>query len=167
MPGSYRKFLLFEGASPIEHPLAECRMHQGGSVRLACHLIDVFPVIDAAGRSVGLIMGCVIDPATSRRLRGEIRLSCAAGDFENPGAFVEAAIHPFAGSFVFILDAPPWRHVYMDAGETLPVVFDPARRCAGSTAAVLMGEDEYEARVDAALRRQLDSRKNLPAFARS
>lgn len=119
--------------------------------------VDIFPglttttVSDSTGRSIGLLLGTPIDLDDGVVLPdgGNYQVDAAATD--DIDTFVERHIYRLAGSFVFILDTPSARRIYLDANGSLSLVFDPARHVAAATTGLLLSDEEYVDRFEADL----------------
>ncbi len=111
-------------------------------------------VVDASGKSIGLLVGDALDLEASVIIAE--RLTCRI-PFEalNADRFVEQEIYRLGGSFLFILDVAGCRRVYLDADGTLSCVFDPALKRVGATAAAILSAEEYRSRFDLGLYRGL------------
>jgi hypothetical protein len=142
-PGRDGQFMV----SPLEMPPA------AGAVRyaLASIAVDVHgdlpvaPVVDGTGRRVGLVLGTVIDldaGVIARAVTLESMLDAASIDDA-----VERHIYRLAGSFIFILDIPACRRIYLDADGSKSLVYEPAARRAGSTAMTLLNRQDYLQRL--------------------
>ncbi|RMF41745.1 MAG: hypothetical protein D6754_00330 [Alphaproteobacteria bacterium] len=75
----------------------------------------------------------------------------------DPDGFVETGVYALGGSFLFLLDIPGARRLYLDADGSLSAVFEPATGRAASTAGVLLSAQAYAARF----RRKLYAHLNV------
>ena len=101
-------------------------------------------VRDAAGRCVGTLLGAPVDARTGRLPEGIYQAGSVAG--EDIGAFVEREIMSLTGSWLFLLDAPGARRLYMDAAGSLPAVYRPETRSVAATSLLLLEPGEERAR---------------------
>jgi hypothetical protein len=120
--------------------------------------VDIFPrlrvtkVFDSDDQLIGCLLGTPIDIDANRILEDRHDLRCAAGTGAALEACIEAEIYRLAGSFVFVLDLPQARRLYLDANGTLSAVYDASNQVAAATTLlVLASEKEYNQRLDHAL----------------
>lgn len=117
--------------------------------------LPVVRAIDGAGADIGMLLGWPIGPAKSGILNDSVTFDGAA----TPDAidqFVEDHIYGLAGSFIFILDMPGVRRVYLDACGTLSAVYDMDGRKVASTALPMMTPEASSARFRADMHATLD-----------
>jgi hypothetical protein len=117
--------------------------------------VDIFPrlrlvkVFDSDDLLIGCLLGTPIDIDGNRILEDRHELKCAAGTGPALDACIEREIYGLAGSFVFVLDLPQARRLYLDANGTLSVVYEAANQVAAATTLlVLSSEQEYNERLD-------------------
>ncbi len=119
--------------------------------------VDVFPglptvkVLDSTGRPIGLLLGTPVELGDGVVLPDGGQYQIAAPLTDDVDTLVERYIYSLAGSFVFILDIPSARRVYLDANGSLSLVFDPARCVAAATTGLLLSDEEYIDRFEADL----------------
>ena len=138
MPKDFaRQFVL--GTDPVDLP---------GGTRDALpslHLARVAPlplirVSDARGAPVGALLGMPVDYRAGTLVEERFETADPLGD--DMDDFVERNIHALGGSFIFILDHPRGRRVYLDACGSLSAVYDPETRRVGATAPALLSPEE-------------------------
>jgi hypothetical protein len=142
MPADFAKQFVL-GTEPVDIP---------GGTRDALpslHLARVAPlplvrVSDAAGAPVGALLGTPIDLGARTVFEEAFTVPEPLGD--DIDGFVERNVFALAGSFIFILDTPGARRVYLDACGSLSAIYDPATRRVGATAMALLDADEAERR---------------------
>lgn len=103
------------------------------------------------GALVGCFLGFLVDYRRGRMAPDEIRLDRAAPEAAEVDRFVEEAVYGYSGSFLFVLDLPGARRVYLDADGSMSAVFDPARKVCAATTGLLLERDAYAARFRAEL----------------
>ena len=113
------------------------------------HLARVAPlpfvrVTDATDAPIGALLGMPIDRGARTVLAETITIPEPLGD--DIDGFIERHIFALGGSFIFILDTPGARRVYLDACGSLSAVYDPATRRVGATALALLDADEANRR---------------------
>ena len=126
------------------------------------HLARVAPlplvrVSDAEGVPIGALLGTPIDLAARTVLAEKFTISEPLGD--DVDGFVERNVFALAGSFIFILDVPGTRRVYLDACGSLSAVYDPGTRRVGATAFALLDADEADRRFRRDLYDQIEIRR--------
>jgi hypothetical protein len=128
--------------------------------------VDVFErlatvvVEDAAGRTIGLFLGTVIDTEAQEIVTATLRLGVSLDDIRDIDSLVEDHIYRFAGSFVFVLDAGNARRIYLDANGSKSLVYDPKTSLAAATTPLLLEPSDYSQRFDADLYRGLNVEQN-------
>jgi hypothetical protein len=123
--------------------------------RLSSLCVDIFPqlpiikVLDRTGGMVGCLLGTPIDVDRHVILKD---LHVIDGDLHveaTRDAVIESEIYRLAGSYVFVLDVPHARRLYLDANGTKSVVYNAADQiAAASSMLALASEEEYYARLD-------------------
>jgi len=101
-------------------------------------------VRDAAGQCVGTLLGAPVDARAGRLPEDIYQAGSVAG--EDIDAFVEREIMSLTGSWLFLLDAPGARRLYMDAAGSLPAVYRPETRSVAATSLLLLEPGEERAR---------------------
>jgi len=136
--------------------------HAGRDVPLPSLFLRAWPglraahVRDAAGRTIGVLLGRPVDHRAGRIVRDELILPEAVPEGRALDAFIERRLLGLSGSWILILDIPGARRLYLDASGTLSAVFDANARLAGATAPLLLGPEAAAARFDEALFAHLD-----------
>lgn len=119
-------------------------------------VFDPLPTVrveDSEGRSLGLLLGLPIDTRGGRLIDDRLRLPEPLGvDIDT---FVETHIYGLSGSFIFVLDVPGARRIYLDACGSLSAVYDPERECVAATSLQLLSPGESRARFRAAMHERL------------
>lgn len=110
--------------------------------------VRVAKVADASGREIGALLGRPVDWRGRKTVKDVLRLPEDAPDVSGIDGFIERHVLSLAGSFVFILDMPGARRVYLDVCGTMPAVFDAEKRLAGATAPAVLGEEAIGPRFD-------------------
>lgn len=102
----------------------------------------------ADGGTVGFFLGDPIDSTNLQSITGELTFPSKIESWSSVDQWVEEQVYRYAGRFIFVLLAGDHRRVYLDAAGLLPLVYDPERRLAGSTAAALLAPAEFMNRFD-------------------
>ena len=118
--------------------------------------VNVVPVLDADGTSIGLLFGTPIDIDRGAIVDGQYRIDRKLDDARDLDDLIETCIYRLTGSFLFVLSALGLRRVYLDADGTLSVVYDEEAKVAGATAAALLDAAGYQERFRAKLYKTLD-----------
>jgi hypothetical protein len=130
------------------HDLGAAQLLAAPDVRIVrCRLPD--------GTLAGAFIGEPIDVAAGQAVRGDAVLP-APTSADEIDAWVEEQIYRFGGTYLFVLASAGVRRVYLDADGFMPVVYDPDRRVAGSTAAAIYQRDDYLEKFDGGLFDQLN-----------
>ncbi len=142
-PKDYRGQFEIAEVVPTTGTPANARLQATRSLRVSLHPgIDAMSVEDSQGTVIGLILGHPISSASRTMHEGRLRLSApcprTAPEIE---AFIEAQIYALAGPFLFILDLPGLRRVYLDACGSLSAVYDPLARRVAATSLLLLDPD--------------------------
>lgn len=109
-------------------------------------------VSDRAGIPVGILLGFPIDLAARRIVDGPWTAPAAPRSGIDLGidALAVSILEALGGCFLLILAAGSAARIYPDSMAQVPCVYDPALRRAGSTAAALLDDAEYQRRFDQA-----------------
>lgn len=118
--------------------------------------LPVLKVSDRDGRLLGVLLGYPVDYRKGAVLTGDVRLDEALESAEGVEAFVERHVYGYGGSFVFVLDCHGLRRVYLDAGGSLSLVYDPERRICAATSGLILDPSAYSARFNRKLYEFLD-----------
>jgi hypothetical protein len=111
--------------------------------------LPVIPVTDAAGKSVGVLLGFPIDLARRAMILDSWQVP--AGSEVSFDELARTLLWSLGGRFLWIAELPNGLRAYPDCSAQVPCVFDPVARTAGSTAFALLDVTEYEARRDISL----------------
>ncbi len=111
---------------------------------------------DRHGRRIGIMLGLAISIADERILGDGTERVPVDLDDTNFLAELEDHLYGHGGSWLFILDTPDHRRIYLDADGTLSVVYDPGDGRVASTASALLSPDDYVDRFRGDLFDQLD-----------
>jgi len=112
-------------------------------------------ISDRNGRPIGYLIGAVIDAVGAKLVEGGIRIDWPI-DAAARDTAIEQQIYKFGGSWACLLAADGCERVYLDADGTLSLVYDPAQEAAAATAGLLLDDEAYRNRFDAALFTGLD-----------
>ncbi|MBZ9993088.1 hypothetical protein [Mesorhizobium sp. BH1-1-4] len=118
--------------------------------------VDLIPVIDGGGRTIGALLGTAIDLDNESIVTGQLRLEGTLSTSQDVEPFLEKNIYRLAGSFLFVLDVRGMRRIYLDADATMSLVYDPEAEIAGSSAAPLFDAETYRGRFRTDLYNALD-----------
>ena len=113
------------------------------------------PVHDAAGRSVGVLIGTAIDPAAGAVVTGPFRLNLP-DDASKRDSAIEFQLYRLGGSWACVLATDGFERIYLDADGTLSLVYDPEAGAAASTAGLLLDDAAYVSRFRSDLYTALD-----------
>ncbi|MBL8772702.1 MAG: hypothetical protein JNK30_15065 [Phenylobacterium sp.] len=116
-------------------------------------------VYAADGALLGGFLGFPVDYRRGAVIQEDIRLDAPAPSAAQLDAFVEDFVFGHSGSFLFILDQPTARRVYLDADGSLSAVYDAERKVCAATAGLLLDREAYDARF----RRELHEFLNVRA----
>ncbi len=116
---------------------------------------DLIQVVNSKGIQVGLILGFPIDYKNKKIISNRLIIN-TEGDLD---AAIEQEIYALSGSFIFILDHHEQR-IYLDTNGSLSIVFDETTGQVGSTAAVLLSEQDYTERFNTELYDHLEVSKD-------
>ena len=150
-PGRDGQFLVARGETPVP-PRAVRHL-------LASQAVDIFgdiPLVsvhEKTGRVVGALLGTPIDRETGL-LAGSLRIDQNV-DPQTVEDWVERHIYSLAGSFIFILDIPGCRRIYLDADGSKSLVYDPSEKIAAATAMTMLDAPEYNDRLQTDLHHRL------------
>jgi hypothetical protein len=155
-----QQFIIANAQDPAlteDHPLrAGWDRHDLGAVHLlASPDVRIVRCDLADGSLAGVFIGEPIDVAARRSVQGGVILP-APKSIDEIDAWVEEQIYRFSGTYLFVLAFAGVSRVYLDADGFMPLVYDPARRVAGSTAAAVYRRDDYLQKFDAELFDQLN-----------
>lgn len=108
--------------------------------------LPVIKVTDGAGLPVGVLLGFPIDLAERRILRDSWQIP---EQFGSDRDFLSRIIlQALGGRFLWIDTIGGGARIYPDCSGQVPCVYDPVARIAGSTAFALLGEQDYDSRLD-------------------
>lgn len=138
------QFILGRHADLPDVAQGQVRRHRELSVATIGQL-PVTPV-SARGEQVGFFLGYPIDYRQGRLVSGEVAVDRAVPDDAAIDQFVEDVAYGYSGSFIFVLDVPAARRVYLDADGSLSAVFDAGRKLCAATTGMLLSEAEYQER---------------------
>ncbi|GLS30382.1 hypothetical protein SAMN04488498_103305 [Mesorhizobium albiziae] len=127
-------------------------------IKLNSLCVDIFArqpvtkVFDRSGELIGCLLGTPIDVEQGKILVDHHVIEIEFGKESALNIAVETEIYRFAGSFVFLLDMPHARRLYLDANGTKSVVYNVADQVAASTTLlVLPTVKEYYEGLDRSL----------------
>lgn len=108
--------------------------------------LSAMPVQDANGRVIGSFIGKPIDGLAEAVTNLTVTLPEALG--ADLDGFIERNIYAFTGSFLFVLDLPKAKRLYLDACGTLSAVYEPKTRRAAAISSQLVDHVDLETRFD-------------------
>lgn len=108
-----------------------------------------YPVLDATGSAVGLLLGYPIDLQARQLIDGPWRVRSVAGNDRD--SFVRDILWALGGRFLLIFHGGDAVRLYPDCSAQIPCVWDRATGMAGSSAHALFDNTTYEDRLDRAL----------------
>ena len=153
------QFLL--GDAPLPPDPLKGGPHAGTDVSLSAVSLRIYPkspmlrLQDGDGRVIGAILGYPVDLRSGRLIRDDLTLNVVVQDNMDVDRLVEEHVYSFSGSFLFVLDLPGVRRLYLDACGSRTAVFDPQARLAGATGPLLLGPEAAD-RMDRELYGALD-----------
>lgn len=103
-------------------------------------------VKDADGRVIGSFLGKPIDVQAGLVVDETVILQETLGS--DLDGFIERNIYAFAGSFLFVLDLPEAKRLYLDACGTLSAVYEPETGRAAAISSQLVTAADLETRFD-------------------
>lgn len=112
---------------------------------------------DEDGRTVGLLLGDPLDTDGEHLVRDSLTLSSRSDDVDGS---LEDQLYQLAGRYVFVLDYEDRQRIYLDAGASMPVVYDPETRLAASSTGLLLGAQAYRERLSSGLYEHLHIRRS-------
>lgn len=121
--------------------------------------LDTIPLIDSIGRTVGLVLGRLVDYRHSRIIHDQVTLSPrseAGSGADDLDQSIEKTLYQFGGSYLCVVSTRNVNRVYLDAGGTKSLVFEPSRKEAASTTGLLLDNTEYVSRFREELFNALD-----------
>ena len=114
-------------------------LHKFNGVNFGIHdQQTIIKVHDGKGKIIGVILGLVVDLDKEAVVSNDITLEKGL-----PVKDIQAFLDNLAGSYVFVYLSDSDKRIYLDADGTMSLVFDAHRQIAGSTAAVILDEQEY------------------------
>lgn len=111
----------------------------------------VIRALDSSGETIGCFLGLVIELDKEVVITSDIVIERSLSVKD-----VACLLDGFAGSYVFIYLTEFEKRIYLDADGTMSLVYDPSRKIAGSTAAVILDESSYFNKLNSDLFRDLD-----------
>jgi hypothetical protein len=124
----------------------------------------VVKILDSNGKQAGIFIGVVVDPA-AKVVVGE-QLTWPSGpstdDFDHKASF-EQFIYHFTGTWTCVVNLPGLRAIYLDAGGTIPLVFNGERRIAASSPIQIYSDADMALSVLAVPKNFIDQDKYFPA----
>jgi hypothetical protein len=147
-PKDFAGQFLVSTADPGDLPPGGQAMRAGSLWLALWPGLRMLPATDAAGRPVGFFLGDPVDWRAGVVPEGAVTLPATLGG--DVDAFVEAGVYGFGGSFLFVLDLPGARRLYLDADGSLSAVFDPETGRAAATTGLLLDPAAYAARFERA-----------------
>jgi len=157
-----RQWLIGAGATPVvcrsEFDLGAWRVFAGDD-------LTIWPLVTASGKGAGCLIGTPIDLARTAFVDGPLHLP-ASVELEPTGDADRQIVQwlaSFAGAFFALVRQGRGWTLYPSAANSC--VYDPQHGRIGTTAAALLTEDDYDARLDRALIRTMGIAENgwLPA----
>lgn len=116
--------------------------------------LAIVEVLDRRRRRLGCFLGHAIDLDRSHLLTTTQTTTLDVDALDVTA--LEDHLYGHGGSWLFVLDTPRHRRLYLDADGTLSVVYDLEARRAASTASALLSPDDYVRRFRRDLFDQLD-----------
>lgn len=121
-------------------------------LKLRSLCVDVFPklpvvrVLDRSGQLIGFLLGTPIDVDWKRLVQDDYVIDSDLSEGAEIDAVLEKEIYRLAGSFLFVIDLPTTRRLYLDAGGTKSVFYSVGERIAAATTLLLLPtrKDYYE-----------------------
>lgn len=145
-PDNFNRQFLVARADDLP-TIPDAIVHRLNAVAVA--IIADLPIVRVVARD-GSVIGCFLGHPVNHRqgcvVRGELRVDQDVPAGAEIDDFVEKIVYDHSGSFIFILDLPGARRVYLDADGSLSAVFDPTRNVCAATTGLLVNEAEYRAR---------------------
>ncbi len=114
-------------------------------------------VFNADDQMIGVLFGEPLDLKHGGVMEDSVTLISETHDVDT---FVEQQIHGLAGRFVFVLDHEDRQRVYLDAGGSVPVVYDSETGLAASSTGLLLDAQAYEHRFASELYERLHIRRD-------
>lgn len=111
--------------------------------------LSAIPVYDPRGCKIGTFLGTVIDPVAKLVVKEKVVLPAVPET--NFDGYIEREIYRFTGAFLFILDLPQKRRLYLDACGSMSAVWDPDTGRAAAISSQLLSEEELNKRFDSEL----------------
>lgn len=112
---------------------------------------EVVELRDADDAPAGWLFGYPIDLDGKTMLTAAAPHRLAQHRGEDTDAFAEAVLSSLGGRFTWLFVTDGVARIYLDCGGSVPVVYDPEAKIAGTTATAILRDDEYEDRFDRAL----------------
>lgn len=137
------------GGQPVSAPSGSKRVDMPSLNLIAFDPLPVIRVEDEHGDVIGAFLGTVIDPETGNTFQDKVTLPSLKE--RNIDEYIEREIYRRTGSFLFILDRPDARRLYLDACGSLSAVWDPETGRAGAISSQLVTQTEVSSRFDAEL----------------
>lgn len=107
------------------------------------------PVFDASGNKVGALLGWPVDYRNRHVIDDALHLNASLGT--DIDAFVEAHIYALGGTFLFVFSHGGVARIYLDAGGSQSLVYDPETGRAAAISPQLVSPEDADARLDAEL----------------
>ena len=108
--------------------------------------LSAISVQDADGRVIGSFLGTPIDGQAGAVVHETVTLPETLGT--DLDGFIERNIYAFTGSFLFVLDLPEAKRLYLDACGALSAVYEPETGRAAAISSQLVNPADLEARFD-------------------
>jgi len=125
---------------------------QLSSLHIAIHYkLKRFYVFGPDGIEIGLFLGLPIDIKNETLIESNLHLIDNI-ESENVPLFLEK----YGGSYIFIYSSKNEKKIFLDANGSMSLVYDPVEKKAGSTAAILLSNENYKEKFRRELFDKLD-----------
>jgi len=152
------QFLITKTA-PVDSNYVECLSISKWNIFLYSHVKHI-KLIDLSGTLIGIFIGTLIDYNACKVIEEDLTIDF---DLKDEDA-MESLIYGFGGSFLFVCCDGVHERVFLDAGGSKSLVFDPEKQQAASTTGLILNDNEYRNRFDSELFNHLDINRDCCWF---